>query len=280
MKHNSWIALLALGPALLLGDQKATCPLGPFDLRSPREKQTSLYHQLSVATEAVASGRQRASQPPKGPTFPPVVNFIDTDIFSKMRQNGVVPTTVAGDEEFLRRVTLDLTGQIPDSSTVQAFLADTSADKRANKIDQLLASDAFADRWTMWFGDLVQNVQTSASSREYYLGRNLYYTFIHDSLKNGKPYDQMVREVISAKGGSFATGPANYWVRQTQANGPIQDQFDNLAAHSSEKFLGMPMLCVSCHSGLGHLELVNTYLKSKTRYDFWAEAAFFSKTRA
>ena len=280
MKHNSWIALLALGPALLLGDQKATCPLGPFDLRSPREKQTSLYHQLSVATEAVASGRQRASQPPKGPTFPPVVNFIDTDIFSKMRQNGVVPTTVAGDEEFLRRVTLDLTGQIPDSSTVQAFLADTSADKRAHKIDQLLASDAFADRWTMWFGDLVQNVQTSASSREYYLGRNLYYTFIHDSLKNGKPYDQMVREVISAKGGSFATGPANYWVRQTQANGPIQDQFDNLAAHSSEKFLGMPMLCVSCHSGLGHLELVNTYLKSKTRYDFWAEAAFFSKTRA
>jgi len=281
MKHKSWIVALAVGPALLLGDQKSTCPFGPFDLRSPREQQASLYHQLSLTIEAVAPSRRRAVLPPNGPaSFPAAVNFVDTDVFNKMRRDGVVPTTVAGDEEFLRRVTLDLTGQIPDSATVQTFLADNGADKRARKIDQLLASDAFVDRWTMWFGDLVQNVQTSANSREYYLGRNAYYTYIHDSLKNGKAYDQMVRELISGKGQSFTAGNANYWVRQTQANGPIQDQYDNLAAASGEKFLGMPFLCVSCHNGLGHLELVNTYLKSKLRYDFWGEAAFFARTRA
>ncbi len=281
MKHKSWIALVAAAPALLLGDQKATCPLGPFDLRSPREQQTSRYHQLSAATEAVAPSRHRAVSPPKGVvTFPPTVNFIDSEIFGKMQQNGIVPTVLAGDEEFLRRLTLDLTGQIPDAATVQAFLADTSADKRARKIDQLLASDAFVDRWTMWLGDLVQNVQVSANSREYYQGRNAYYNFIHDSIKNAKPHDQMVRELISGKGDSFANGQADYWVRQIQPNGPIQDTYDNLAAHSGEKFLGMPFLCLSCHSGLGHLEQVNTYLKSKTRYDFWGEAAFFSRTRA
>src|SRR5207302_5025974 len=81
-------------------------------------------------------------------------------------------------------------------------------------------------------------------------------------------------------GDNFANGAANYWVRQMQANGPIQDQYDNLAAASGEKFLGMPFLCLSCHNGLGHLELVNTYLKSKLRYDFWGEAAFFARTRA
>jgi hypothetical protein len=275
MKHKSWVALLAAGPALLLGEQKSTCPV-----YRPSEPAAALYHRLSMTTEAVAPARHRAVEPQQPTSFPAAANFIDTDVFNKMRQDGIVPTAVAGDEEFLRRVTLDLTGQIPDSPTVQAFLADTSVDKRAHKIDQLLASDAFSDRWTMWFGDLVQNVQLSANSREYYVGRNAYYNYIHDSIKNAKAYDQMVREVISGKGDSFANGTANYWVRQMQATGPIQDQYDNLAAASGEKFLGMPFLCLSCHNGLGHLELVNTYLKSKLRYDFWGEAAFFARTRA
>lgn len=281
MQRKSWIAVLAIAPALLLGEQKETCPFGPFDLRSPREQQASLYQQLSAVTEAVAPSRRRAVTPPKGtPAFPTAVNFIDTEIFGKMQADGIAPTAVAGDEEFLRRVTLDLTGQIPDSATVQAFLADTSANKRATKIDQLLASDAFVDRWTMWVGDLVQNVQVSSNSREYYLGRNAYYNFIRDSIKNSKPYDQMVRELLAGKGDNFVSGPSNYWVRQMQPNGPIQDTYDNLASHSGERFLGMPLLCLSCHNGLAHLELVNTYLKSKSRYDFWAEAAFFARTRS
>ena len=279
MKHNSWIALLAAAPALLIGDQKATCPMGPFDLRSRHEQQTALYHKLSATTEAVAPSKHRAVAPPKS-TFPVAVNFIDNEIFNKMRQDGIVPASLAGDEEFLRRVTLDLTGQIPDTATVQAFLADTTADKRARKIDALLASDAFVDRWTMWFGDLVQNVQASSNIREYYVGRNAYFNYIHDSIKNGKAYDQMVREVIAGKGDSFTNGPSDFWVRQIQTNGPVQDTYDNLAAQSGEKFLGMPFLCLSCHNGLAHLDLVNTYLKSKTRYEFWGEAAFFARTRA
>src|SRR5207302_3890455 len=108
-----------VGPALLLGDQKATCPFGPTVAPSPK----ALYHQLSAATEAVAPSRHRAVQPPRS-VFPATVNFIDTEVFNKMRQDGVVPTTLAGDEEFLRRVTLDLTGQVPDTATVQSFLAD------------------------------------------------------------------------------------------------------------------------------------------------------------
>ena len=276
MKHKSWVVLFAAAPALLLAQPKTTCPV-----YKPAAPATALYHSLSMATEAVAPSRRHSAEPPQqASVFPAAVNFIDTDVFNKMRQDGVAPAAIAGDEEFLRRVTLDLTGQIPDSATVLAFLADTSAGKRTKKIDDLLASDAFVDRWTMWFGDLVQNVQLSANSREYYLGRNACYNWIHDSIKTAKPYDQMARELISGKGDSFSTGPANYWVRQTQANGPIQDQYDNLAAASGQEFLGMPFLCLSCHSGLGHLELVNTYLKSKTRYDFWGEAAFFARTRA
>jgi hypothetical protein len=278
MKH--WIALAVVAPTLLLGVEKETCPFGPFDLRSPHEQQAGLYHQLSVNAEAVApSGRRRAVEPPSNGTssYPASVNYIDTEIFGKMKVDGIVPSAISSDEEFFRRINLDLTGQIPDPASVQAFLNDKTADKRTKTIDALLASDAFVDRWTMWFGDLVQNVQVSSSSRELPAGRNAYYTYIHDSIKNNKAYDQMVREIIGASGDSFANGGANFYVRQIQANGPAQDTYDNLAAESGVMFLGMPMQCLSCHNGLGHLESVNWYLKSHARYDFWGNAAFFSR---
>jgi hypothetical protein len=279
---KQWIALAVVAPTLLLGVEKETCPFGPFDLRSPSEQQASLYHQLSVRAEAVApSGRRRAADPPPGGvSYPASVNYIDDEIFGKMKTDGIRPAAISSDAEFLRRVTIDLTGQIPDPATVQSFLADPSADKRTKMIDTLLASDAFVDRWTMWFGDLVQNVQVSANSREFPTGRNAYYNWIHDSIKANKPYDQMVRELVGATGDSYASGTPNYWVRQIQPNGPIQDTYDNLAATSGANFLAMPYQCLSCHNGLGHLEVVNVYLKSHARYDFWGDAAFFSRGRA
>jgi len=279
---KQWIALAVVAPALLLGAEKETCPFGPFDLRSPREQQASVYHRLSITAEAVAPSRRRAVDPPPGGStvYPTSVNYIDDEIFGKMKADGIAPSAISSDEEFFRRVNLDLTGQIPDPAAVQAFLNDKSLDKRAKTVDALLASDAFVDRWTMWFGDLVQNVQVSSSSRELPAGRNAYYTYIHDSIKNKKAYDQMVREIIGASGDSFTNGPANFWVRQIQNNGPAQDTYDNLAAESGEMFLGMPMQCLSCHNGLGHLEAVNWYLKSHARYDFWGNAAFFSRGRS
>lgn len=207
-------------------------------------------------------------------------SYIDVEVFAKLSRDGIAAAPRSGDEEFLRRVTVDLTGTIPTADEVEAFLADGSPDKRAKKIDALLHTQAFTDRWTLWFGDLVQNVQAASNSREYYLGRNAYYAWIRDSVAANKPYDQMVREVLAGEGNSFSSGVANYVVRQLQPNGPPQDTYDNLAAHSAEKFLGIPMLCISCHSGVGHLELVNTYLRDKKRYDFWRMAAFFARTTA
>jgi hypothetical protein len=285
-------AIVAFAPALLFAAERtqmeSSCPFGP--MVSPRDQQRATWHAVSTAAELLAPsatassapGRRRANNPPANPSGSsiPQVNFIDTRLFAAMQAAGIAPTSLSSDEEFLRRVSLDLTGQIPDAAAVTAFLADTAPDKRAKKIDELLASDAFTDRWTMWFGDLVQNVQVASNSRETYFGRNVYYSWIKDSIKSAKPYDQMVREVLAGKGDSFAVGTANYVVRQLQPNGPAQDTYDNLAAHSGEKFLAQPLLCLSCHSGVGHLELVNTYLKGKTRNDFWGMAAFFAATRA
>lgn len=277
---------LALVMALVLGAPAFAGDTCPYAL-TPAAERDSLYRMLSANAQAVAAptatapatSKRRSVGKPSTPAPPPLAeaNFIDKWIGEKMKKDGVYPTTKSGDEEFLRRVYLDLTGTIPTAAEVLAFTADTASDKRARKIDQLLASDGFSDRWTMWFGDLVQNVQVANNSLEYYLGRNVYYDWIHASIASGKPYDQMVRELLAGEGQSFSVGVANYVVRQMQNNGPAQDTYDNLASHSAEKFLGMPMLCISCHSGAGHLETVNWYLRNKTRTDFWKMAAFFSR---
>ncbi|HKO56208.1 MAG TPA: DUF1549 domain-containing protein [Thermoanaerobaculia bacterium] len=285
-------ALLALVSSFSLRAQEAPaadCPFNALKLRSPRET----YHEVSLRTELVsptkliaqptaagAPGRRRPSQPPKGSTPPAPRNFIDSEIFGKMVKDGVQWTTRSSDAEFLRRVTLDLTGEIPDAETVKAFLADPDAGKRDKAIDRLLASPAYADRWTMWFGDHIQNVQFAQNVILFPDGRDAYRRYIFDSFANGKPYDAMVRELIAGTGKNFTNGETNYYVRQIQGNGPIQDTYDNLAAFTGQKFLGLPMICLSCHSGLGHLELVNSSLAKRTRSEFWKTAAFFAQVSA
>ena len=239
-----------------------------------------IWHRLSERTEAVAPSpaRRRVVNPPKGDPFI-ARNFIDSEIFGKMVRDGIVWTSRSSDTEFLRRVTLDLTGEVPDAATVREFVADQTADKRDRAIDRLLASDAFNDRWTMWFGDLVENVQTATNTNIGTVPRNVYYKFIHDSIQQAKPYDQMVREVIAGTGDVTLKGEANYYNRDRQNNGPAQDTYDNLSASTGARFLAQPYQCLSCHNGLGHLEQVNTGLSKKLRYDFWQNAAFFAQVQ-
>ena len=261
----------------------ADCTFSAKQLRSPRDA----YHRLSLTTELVApsltaqaTARRRPGQPPTASTPPAPRNFIDAEIFGKMVKDGVQWTTRSSDAEFLRRVTLDLTGEIPDAETARAFLADADANKRDKAIDRLLNSSAFADRWTMWFGDHVQNTQLASNTALTPGGRDAYRKYIRESIAAGKPYDAMVRELINGSGRAFSSGEANYFIRQIQSNGPFQDTYDNLAAFTGQKFLGLPMICLSCHNGLGHLELVNTAMSKRTRTDFWASAAFFARSAA
>ncbi len=286
------IPLLALGAAIATGSPadeeiqnapRAECTYDPTEVRSSRE----LAHVLSRNAEMLATGvevttthgKRRSVAPPSGSTFTPR-NFIDNEIFGKMVRDKIRWTIASSDEEFLRRVTLDLTGQIPTAEKVKSFIADPAADKRDRLIDELLSSDGFVDRWTIWFGDLVGNVQVTANIRVGVQGRNAYYNWIRQSFQSGTPYDQMVRESLSATGASNTNGPSNYWVRQILTNGPIQDTYDNMSAASGEQFLGLPLNCLSCHNGKGHLEAVNSSLVSRTRYEFWKNAAFFAQTNA
>ncbi len=274
------LMLLAVGARSRAGDSdvRAECRFNPRAFPSA----AMVFHELSARAELVAGPlRHRAAVPPPAP--PPTTtftakNFIDDEIFGKMLKDNVRWTSASSDEEFLRRVTLDLTGAIPDADTVKAFVADTAPGKRDAMIDELLAGDGFTDRWTMWLGDHVQNVQTAANTKVEFGARNSYYHYLHDAIAARKPYDQIVRELVAGTGNSLTNGAVVFWGRQIQSNGPLQDTYDNLSAFAGDRFLGMPFVCLSCHGGLGHLELVNSSMARRTRLDFWRDAAFFARS--
>lgn len=273
----AWSLPFALLLAAASPLRSAECTLTPEHWAPPE----ALWRSLSRSTAAVAAeSSTRRGRPARRLDVLPVRNVVDQEISATLRAAGVSPTRLTTDEEFLRRVSLDLTGALPSRSEVEAFVADQSPDKRTRKIDELLGSEGYVDRWTLWFGDLVQNVRFSTNINLYPEGRNAYHAWIRESFAENKPYDQMVRELMAATGDNWQSGAANYTVRQLQPNGPPQDTYDNLAASSVQKFWAMPFECLSCHSGAGHLELVNGYLSTRERDDFWGMAAFFARTGA
>ncbi|HEX2800133.1 MAG TPA: DUF1549 domain-containing protein, partial [Thermoanaerobaculia bacterium] len=206
------------------------------------------------------------------------VNYVDDEIFGALDAAKIAWAPLSSDAEFLRRATLDLTGRIPDASTVTAFLADPSGDKRSRMIDALLASDAFVDRWAFYYDELFQNTAFASSGRLYPAGRNAWHAYFQDAVRSHKPWDVMARELIAAAGDTTGAGPANFLARGIQTNGPGQDTLDNLAASTGTIFLGeSAIFCTSCHNGARHLDSINLWGSTVRRQDFWGISAFYSR---
>jgi hypothetical protein len=210
---------------------------------------------------------------------------IDSYIFDDLKKNGITPAPRTTDWEFIRRVTLDLTGRIPKSDRVLAFVADSATDKRAKLIDELLDQPEWVDKWTMFFGDLYKNTDNKPSTgvRRYAQGRNALYQWIRESLSNGRPYNQIASELIStATDNSWNDGRANFLVGSVLLNGaPTQDNMDQMTADVFETFMGMSHVnCILCHNGRGHLDGLSLWGQGVTRYQSWQLASFLSRTSA
>lgn len=203
-------------------------------------------------------------------------NFIDTFISSKMAADGVVPAAQSKDAEFLRRVMLDLTGRIPTPEALDSFLASDRPDKRNELIESLLGSEAYVDRWSLFYRDLFQ-----VTSRYYQFippeGRNKFGDYLRDFVAKDRPYNLVAREIIASEGMGHEYGPVNYLVRAYQNGDPIQDTYDTLTDRTTVRFLGFKTECVSCHDGRRHLEEINLFLTRQRRTDFWKMSAFFSR---
>ncbi len=205
-------------------------------------------------------------------------NMVDGYIFAKMQRDGIKPAPLSSDTEFLRRVYVDLTGRIPSSYDVRAFLESNSPNKRDQIVDQLADSPEFVDRWTMFYGDLLKNVAVRDGSNRYYQGRNALYYYIRDSITANKPYNAFFGEMLVANGNTFADGQANYLMGFIAAMGPVQDSYDLMWNAVATEFLGIQTYdCLLCHDGRGHLDQLNLWGSRSTRMEAWKQAAFFSR---
>ena len=172
------------------------------------------------------------------------LGLIDQYIFSAIQDAGVQPADPTTDWEFIRRVTFDLTGRIPDPNTVLSFVVDTTPNKRQTLVSQLIGSSNWVDKWTMYYGDLFKNNSSNSQIQRYRGGVEAFYTYIKSSLAADKPYDQMTRRLITAQGAnSFTTGETNYVVGGVVTGGPIQDIFESTeCANIVDTFLTVSLI--------------------------------------
>ncbi len=179
---------------------------------------------------------------PKGLAFqwanPPAANVIDELIHAKLQKLRINPSAICTDEEFLRRASLDICGVLPTSDEYRSFMASADPQKRAALVDQLLVRKEFVDLWVMKWSELmmIRTVPNEVS----YKAMLLYYNWLQERIEANTPIDQLVRELLSAKGGTFTEPATNYF----------QHERDTLktAENVAQVFMGMRIQCAQCHN--------------------------------
>ncbi len=255
----------------------------PNDAEHSPDKVSRARHdsEISEQTSSVV-----AKLPKPSNTHSEIVrrNLIDEHLFAAMQQDKIHHAALTDDYTFLRRVHLDLTGRIPTPEQIAAFVSDPDSGKRDREIDRLLVSDAWGDKWAYWYGDLFRNCANRIGNPA---TENLD-KWIRQSLREDKPYDQMVTELLTATASGSVwmpdAAPSGYLARlhipgDTMYSDRHEDTSDEIVVQSSKLFLGINFQCISCHGGSGFLEKVDLGLSKKKREDLWAMAAFFGKTR-
>jgi len=214
-------------------------------------------------------------------------NYIDEIIFARIERDKLPHAGLTTDTEFIRRIYLDATGELPTAEAVREFVASTEPDKRDKLIDSLIGTEQFAEVWAWFYGDLFR----LGSDTGY--GRNAFQFWNKEWLKLDRPYNEVVYDLLTPSAKSHAAIPALGLVGRNNIglnNLPKDpddfrvsnrlDVIDDLGIDIARLFLGINTSCISCHDGAGHLEQVNVYMSERTREEFAKQSAFFGKFRS
>ena len=273
--------------------------------QAPLKKQVPDHHPDSPKSSRAAAEELTQQVVPNRAGTPSLPlerkNLIDHYIFSKMEKDRVPHAPLSSDQEFLRRVFVDLWGRLPEPEEIRSFVKDEDPNKRDRLIEDLLGlrfevkpgdpyqgqqngpwrvNKAFLNKWAYWFGDFFRSGNAQLGS-----GRNPFHNFIYQSLKLNIPYSEFVRQMITATSlTGELSGPANFLIRDhvdaaVDAFIMHEDTLDEIAVSTAKYFLGLNLECVSCHDGRGHTDQINLYLTQRKRVELWNQAAFFGKIR-
>ncbi len=189
----------------------------------------------------------------------PKRNFIDQLVLDKLKTVRLAPSERCDDSTFVRRVFLDTIGMLPTAAEAQSFLADKSKDKRDALIDRLLTREEFVDYWAYRWSDVLlingKRLRPQAVKA--------YYQWIRGHIKANTPWDEIVREVVTAQGSSYENGATNFYA--------LHQSPEDMAENVSQAFMGLSIGCAKCH---------NHPLEKWTNDQYYAMANMFSRVRA
>jgi len=145
-------------------------------------------------------------------------NRVDELVLGSLREHGIRPANVCSDEVFLRRVYLDVIGTLPEPRAVRRFVQDRSPNKRARVIDALLEREEFADYWSLKWCDLLR-VKSEFPINLWPNAVQGYHRWIRDAIRENRPYDEFVRDLLTSSGSNFRVPPVNFY-RAIQGSEP------------------------------------------------------------
>jgi len=185
---------------------------------------------------------------------------VDRSLLRQWRKLRVVPSGLADDGVFLRRVSIDVCGTLPTSEELQAFITDSDPHKHRKLVDRLLERPEYASYFAVKWADILQNRGAGYSTSQQRAGTTLFAGWIRDSFAENKPYDQFVRELLTATG-SQRENPPTVWYRSLRKPPEFVESV-------SQAFLGFRMQCAQCH---------HHPFEKWSQNDYYSFAAFFSQ---
>jgi hypothetical protein len=189
--------------------------------------------------------------------LPSAKTAVDAPVFGKLKTLGLPPSATADDATFLRRVSLDLTGRLPSAERAKAFLADAAPAKRDALVEELLASEGYADYFANKWSSILRNRRDKET---YASGNFAFHAWIKQAMQENMPYDRFVREILTASG-DISRNPAVAWWRQVTKD---FEQTEDVA----QLFLGVRIQCARCH---------HHPFEKWSGNDYYGLAAFFSR---
>jgi hypothetical protein len=183
-------------------------------------------------------------------------NFIDDHLQAKWRSLNLAASPPCSDAEFLRRVYLDTIGTLPTPEEIKSFLGNQDPQKRSKAIDKVLERPEFVDFWAYKWGDLLRINRDVLEPK----GMWSFHNWVRASLRDQKPIDEFVRDIITAEGSTYLEGPANYY--------RIGRDASDWAETTSQVFLGVRIQCAKCH---------HHPFEKWSQDDYYGMAAFFTR---
>jgi hypothetical protein len=189
--------------------------------------------------------------------LPPARNYVDEQVFAKLKSMGMPPSDPADDATFIRRVSVDIAGRLPTLEETNRFLADTAPTKRDRLIDALLESPEYADYFATKWSALLRNKRNKPAEAPMTFG---FHGWLRDNLRANRPYNEIVRDVLSATGDVIENPPVA-WYKQVK---DPQQQLEDAA----QLFLGIRMQCAQCH---------HHPFEKWSQNDYYSFSAFFTQ---